>query len=317
MLQRAAMALDLDATVPDPRLPVGSPPAVGGARADRRPARDEDLARARGRLHLAFAARPGAPTRLAVLGQQSPFRALMPREGSLEATAVLLNTAGGVCGDDRMEAHIEVREGAAATVTTQAAEKVYRALGSPARLTTRLDLEAGARLHWAPQETILFDAARLERRTEIRLAPGARVLAAETLVFGRRAMGERLSFLDLRDDWRLERDGVLVWADALRLRGAPPEALGSPAGLAGGEALATLVYAAGGEGGGAETARDVARGCAPEDAVAFGATELRGVMLARMLGPSRSVRRALTRVLSALRVGMLDFGPRLPRVWSC
>jgi urease accessory protein len=274
--------------------------------------RDEDLARARGRLRIAFHSPAPGVTRLSELAQQSPCRALFPDEDG-ESLAIIANTAGGVCGDDRMQVRIEMRAGARASVAGQAAEKIYRAIGSPARLSTQLVLEEEARLHWAPQATILFDAARLERRTEIRVVPGARLLAAETLVFGRRAMGEAITFLDLRDDWRIHRGNTLVWADALRLRGSPPEALASPAGLAGAEALSTIVYA----GEGADVARDVARQSASACEVAFGATVVNDLMVARVLGSSARVRETLVRVLPALRGSALGFEARLPRVWSC
>jgi urease accessory protein len=153
--------------------------------------RDAALARARGAVRVEFAAARGT-TVLARLGQQSPLRVLLPRPAGSDAVAVLVNTAGGVCSGDRLDTAAAALPGARATVVGQAAERVYRALDRPASLRTRLAIGSNAALHWAPQETLLFDGAKLERRTEVNADEGGRLLAAETLVFGRRAMGERV-----------------------------------------------------------------------------------------------------------------------------
>ena len=73
---------------------------------------------------------------------------------------------------------------------TAAAEKIYRSLGPPTEVDVSLDIGAGGRLAWLPQETILFDRARLSRRIDVDLAADASLVLAEALVFGRSAMGE-------------------------------------------------------------------------------------------------------------------------------
>jgi urease accessory protein len=278
----------------------------------RDPSGDAELSRARGSLRIGFAADARGGSRLTDLSQYSPSRVLRPLEAGDEASAVLINTAGGVCGGDRYRVAVDVGNHARATVTTQAAEKVYRALDSRAQLDTTLRVGAGARLHWAPQETILFDGARFARRTEIHLDPNARLLAAEMVVFGRRAKGEVVRSLDFRDDWRLFRDGALCWADALEVAGDPPEALTSPAGIGGAEALATALWV----GGDPEEQRSLARARLAAHEIFAGVSMLGMASIARILGGASAVRRALTDLLSALRPPVLDFGSALPRVWS-
>lgn len=273
--------------------------------------RDAALARANGAVALDLAAEAGG-TRLVRLAQRSPARALFPRCAGRERVAVLLNTAGGVCSGDRMAVGVRLGRGARATLVGQAAERVYRALDRPASLQTSLHVAAGGRLHWAPQETILFDGASLERRTELHLEGDARILAAETLVFGRRAMGETLRSLHLHDRWLLRRDGHLLFADAFRVSGAGVEALGSPVGLDGAEALCTLVFA----GGDADAIRDAARPLLEAPGLRGGATNVRGVALVRLLGGSAGVRRVLTQLLESLREMGLGFDAALPPVWS-
>ena len=129
-------------------------------------------------------------------------------------------------------------------MSTAAAEKVYRSLGATdTRIATRLALGSGAVLEWIPQETILFDGARLERRLRAALAEDAVLLAAETLVFGRAARGERMRSGALLDAWRIHGPDGLLWADALALPDDPGEALGAPFGFNGAEALGTVLLA--------------------------------------------------------------------------
>lgn len=245
------------------------------------------------------------------LYQRTPCRVLfpLPEPGDLPVAA-LLTTSGGLAGGDRLALSVTLEEGARAVVATAAAEKVYRSLGPDATVTVSLAAGAGAWLEWLPQETILFDGARLVRRIAADLAPGARLLAAETVVFGRAARGERFIRGLLHESWRLSHGGKLVWADALRLDGDVGAGLASAAGFGGALALATAVYV--GEDAAAllVPARDLAE--AGEGA----ATLVNGVLLARFLAPRpEMVRRALTRYVAGLRQAAAGLPAALPRLW--
>jgi len=140
----------------------------------------------------------------------------LPRSTS-PCEAVIVNTGGGVAGGDSYKISLTVENGASVEATTTAAEKIYRSDGPPASIAAALTLRSGARLAWLPQETILFDHARLDRSLAIDVAADADLIAVETLVFGRLAMGEARIDASLRDSWRLTRAGRLVFADATRL----------------------------------------------------------------------------------------------------
>ena len=132
-------------------------------------------------------------------------------------------------------------------VTTAAAEKVYRTLAPDATIDVKLAVGAGGSLAWLPQETILFDRARLKRSIEIDLAGDARLLLAEAVVFGRAGMGEAVEDCSLFDRWRLRRDGALIHAEAMRLDGAVAAKLAEPAVAKGGIAVATVLVVPGDE----------------------------------------------------------------------
>jgi urease accessory protein len=130
-------------------------------------------------------------------------------------------------------------------VTTAAAEKVYRAQGPAAQLNIALKAAAGSHLTWLPQETILFDRARMSRRIDIDLAEDASLLLCEIIVFGRAAMGERLLRGEFIDRWRMRRGGRLVFAENIKLDGDIGEKLAMSAIAKGGVAVGTALIAPG------------------------------------------------------------------------
>ena len=197
--------------------------------------------RAEAEARVTFA-RAGARTEPQNLFETGGLRCRFPR-ASAPCEAVLINTGGGVAGGDSYRTALTLEAGAEVEATTATAEKIYRSDGPCARIATSLTLGPGARLSWLPQETILFDAARLDRTLTIEMAADAELVAVETLVFGRLAMGEERIDASLRDSWRLSRAGRLVFADASRLDRAG-FTLDRLAVGAGARAVATILTAA-------------------------------------------------------------------------
>jgi urease accessory protein len=200
--------------------------------------------RARGAVVLDVHARDGA-TRRGKLHESGSLRVRFPSPEAEGLSAVFVNTAGGVAGGDRFDVDIAAAEGARLTLTTAAAEKIYRATDLPAELAISLKLAAGASLAWLPQETILFDRARVSRRIDIDLADGASLLFCEMVVFGRTAMGERMRQGSFVDRWRVRLGGKLVHAETIRLTGDIGEKLSQPAIGKGAAAIATALIVPG------------------------------------------------------------------------
>jgi urease accessory protein len=275
-------------------------------------ARPGRLQRGDGAATVAFSRRGGRTT-LADLYQRTPCRVLFPRvEADEPPVAVLLTTSGGLTGGDRLRVAVSVGADAAAVATTQAAEKIYRSLGTSCGVTVTLSVGEGGWLEYLPQETILFDGARLERRTSATLAAGARLLACEMVVFGRIARDESFTRGLLHDSWQVRRDGRLVWADALRLDGDLAVALSASAGFGGARALATALYV----GDCHDDLLGAARTLAESGGSRGGVSLVNGVLIARFLGPEpAAVRRDLMRYLAGLRDATSSFAPALPRVW--
>ena len=186
--------------------------------------------------------RVGARTEPARLFETGGLRWRFPRSSN-PCEAAIVNTGGGVAGGDSYSVSLTLSEGAEVEATTPSAERIYRSDGPAASIATRLTLAPRARLFWLPQETLIFDGARLERRLEIDTSGEAEFVIAETLVFGRLAMGERQIDATLRDSWRVRRDGRLVFADETRLDHAGATLERKAAG-AGARALSTIVASA-------------------------------------------------------------------------
>ena len=221
---------------------------------------------------------------------------------------ILVNTAGGIVAGDHLAIAFDLGEDADATVTSVAAEKIYRSPGPAARLATNLTLASGARLAWIPQETILFDGARLERRIDIDIVADARLVAAEMLVLGRLARGEAAICGALRDDWRVRRDGRLVFAEATRLDGAIGALLDRPAIGGGARATALMLVAAPEAGSLVEPLRAA---FSRHGEVESGVSVRDGILVAR------AVARSPARLRAAMVAALADAGvDPLPRVWS-
>ena len=197
--------------------PFGSPEVRGGTPSD------NDLQRAEG-FGRALLSGSEKGSRIVDIFQRSPIRIMFPGAGGGAAEeAVLVNTAGGIAGGDRLECGVTALANASIAVTSQAAEKVYRALNESARIATKLKACGAAKLAWLPQETIVFNWGRLSRETEIEVSSGAELLALEWLVLGRAAHGEEMVGGHIADSWRVKKDGRLIWADSFRATGGRVE----------------------------------------------------------------------------------------------
>lgn len=202
--------------------------------------------RARGAVRFEVHAREGV-TRRGTLHESGSLRVRFPSPEGEGLSGVFVNTAGGIAGGDCFDVEISAADDSRLTLTTAAAEKAYRAAGPAAQLNIALKVAAGAHLSWMPQETILFDRARVQRRFEIDLDETASLLLCEIVVFGRAAMGERMEQGEFVDRWRLRRGGKLVFAETVRLDGNIGAKLARSAVAKGGAAIGTALIVPGEE----------------------------------------------------------------------
>jgi urease accessory protein len=257
--------------------------------------------RASGRIVLGVGLTAGRTRRTNVY-EDGSLRVRFPNADPEALEAVIVNTGGGMAGGDRFSIDMTVGAGARLVVGTAAAEKIYRSTGPDTEMRMSLSVGNGGRLAWLPQETILFNDARLSRRIDIDLAGDASLIMAEAAVFGRAAMGEAMRQGLFADRWRLHREGGLVFAESVRLDGGIAAKLATPAVAAGGIAVATVLISPGGE-------AELSRVRALEFSGEAGISAWNGIAVARLVArDGAALRRDLIAVLGAL-------GTRVPRLW--
>jgi urease accessory protein len=301
-----------DATSPSDLIAYAS--AVESAQVQTAIASDKDLQRANGAGRAVLGGSQEG-NRIVDLYQRSPIRIMFPRgRASAIEEAVFVNTSGGIAGGDRLEYGVTALADASLAVTSQAAEKVYRALSEPARIATKLKACEAAKLAWLPQETILFNRGRLSRATEIELVSGAELLALEWLVLGRVAHGEEVIGGHITDSWRVRRDGRLVWADCFRAHDETFPHLRRKALLSNCKTIGTLIYFGPDLDRRLEFVRDIASSLDCQCA----ATSVGGLIVVRVAAEmALDLKLALCSFLQQFsdEVGPGPFA--VPKMWSC
>jgi urease accessory protein len=261
--------------------------------------------RATGHIALSVVAAAGG-SRRARVHEAGSLRVRFPNgHDAAWLDAVVVNTAGGMAGGDRFDLGIDVGDGARLTVTTAAAEKIYRSLGPNTDVGVTIAVGPGGSLSWLPQETILFDRARLRRTIDVEMAPDANLLLGEAVVFGRSAMGEIVADGCLFDRWRVRRNGALIFAETIKLDGPIAARLHETAIAANGAAVASVLKIPGDE-----DATAAVSALQQEFAGDVGVSAWNGLAAARLVAPDgAALRHDLIAVLTAWGTGPL------PRLW--
>ena len=248
----------------------------------------------------------GGATRLATLYQEGCAKIRLPNTHSGALEAVLINTAGGLTGGDDIAWEASAAPGAKLVLTTPACERIYRSTGEPARVAVRLHAGVGAHIDWLPQETILFEGAKLDRSLDVALDDGATLTAVEAILLGRQAMGEAARAARLSDTWRIRRGGKLMHAEATRLSADPLERDGLSL-LDGALAFATILHV------GADAERKLAfvRALLPTTARAGASVAGERLTVRAMAESGLALRRLIVPI-----VALLSGAGALPRLWS-
>ena len=261
--------------------------------------------RAKGEVRASFSALSGR-THAARIFETGGLRLRFPNVSD-GCEGVIVNTGGGIAGGDSADYDFVAEEASDVLLTTAAAEKIYRAQAEAATIHVSLRLQERASLAWLPQETIMFDGAKLKRRLDIDLCAGSSLTLVEALVFGRLAMGELTIDGAIHDRWRIRREQKLIFAEDFRIEGGIGDALERPAIGRKGRATALMLHIA----PDAEAKLELIRTALRDAPCEWGASAWNGMLVTRFISPVPEIQRAaILLALQALR------GREAPRVWK-
>lgn len=266
-----------------------------------------------GKLNLVYANSQDS-TRLIYTHHQAPLKVQRPfyPEGQEICHTVILHTAGGIVGGDRLTSDIHLQPQTNVLITTAAATKIYRSQGLPARQIVNIQVDDHAHLEYLPQETILFNGAIYRQDLRIELAKNANYLGWEIMRFGRSARGEKFLEGEMRSHTEIWQNGIPLWIDRQIIPGNE-EVFHSPHGLGGNPVLGTLIWLGNSV---SEEIIDKARSLIIENNFA-GVTRLQQGFLCRYRGNSISeVRNWFTNIWQNLRINYQNRGNCIPRVWQ-
>ena len=169
-----------------------------------------------GVLKLAFAQHNGG-TVLAESFCQVPLQVMKPRyDESGCACVYLLSPTGGVVQGDDYRIDVALAPNSHATLTTQAATKVYAMPVQGAAQSLLARIGKNAIFEYLPDPTILFRDANFSQRASFSLARGAMLVMQEIVMPGRLARGEKLEFTKFRSHIEVsDSDGVLLFDSCL------------------------------------------------------------------------------------------------------
>lgn len=166
----------------------------------------------------------------------SPLKLLLPRNHGRGVWAYLASFGGGLVDGDSIHVEVDVGAGATGLLSTQSATKVYR---SPRGCRQELHARVGedGLLVVLPDPVACFTGARYTQETTVTLAPRASLVLLDAFTCGRAARGERWAFSHYLARTLIQRAGVPLFLDAIRLT---PEEGPLPTRMGRFEALALL-----------------------------------------------------------------------------
>jgi urease accessory protein len=233
-------------------------------------------------------------------------------EGDMVCQNVIIHPPGGIVGGDTLAVNVDAGPCTHVQLTTPGAAKCYRSGGAFARQRIRLRAVRGAVLEWLPQETIIFDASKIELELSIELFDDARFLGWDVVCLGRTAAGERFDHGTLRQRLTLTRDGIPVFAERAVLNGGAP-LLTSPVGLHRNPVFGTFLAAA------PVVTHAMLESCRQVSLIAGegAVTRLPGVVIARYRGASAAAaRHYFVELWQKLRPALALPAAVPPRIWA-
>ena len=268
-----------------------------------------------GELRLRFQKR-GARTVLAERWHQGPLQVQRPfyPEGPGVCHLYLLHPPGGIVPGDHLTVKARVESGGEVLITTPASTKIYRSHGPESVQGNYFDVEGGGVLEWFPQETIVFNGARIELLTRVDLSEEAAAFTGwEILCLGRPASGEPFVAGQCRQSFEVWRGQRPLWVDRAYYEGGH-DLLRETWGPGGDTVVGTLVCVSR-DGGLSLALRELCEEASTSTCRVV-VTQLSEVIVVRYLGNyAEEAKDIFARLWSLIRAGLRGRAVCEPRIW--
>ena len=240
--------------------------------------------------------------------EQGNLKARLIHNYDLNDELIIINTAGGLTSGDLNLNSIQVDNNTSLNITTQSMEKIYNCKNLLANAYTNIIVGDNSYVSWMPLETIFFNGGKLRRRLNIDLKPSSNFFAVETLIFGRKAMGEIVESGELDDALQIYKNNKLLYSDFNRIKGNIDKKILKSLVLKGNNIFCNVVYT----GKKIRIYEKQILKYADKSKYFFGVSIVNGVLLLKILANNiNDIRDFLSNLVKILGKNF-----NLPRIWS-
>lgn len=241
--------------------------------------------------------------------EQGNLKARLIKCYNINDELIIINTAGGVTSGDLNFISIDITKNTIINITTQSMEKVYKCKNLFAHTYINIIIGSNAYVSWMPLETIFFNQGKLRRRINVDIAPSSNFFGIETIVFGRKAMGEIINQGELNDAWQVNKNGKLIYSDFNRLKGNINNKIFNPLIMKGNNVFCNIIYT----GKKINTYSKRVLKYLNKSNYFAGSSIVNGILLIKILAKD------VAEIRSFLDNLIIIFGDKfnLPKIWSC
>ncbi len=226
----------------------------------------------------------------------------------------ILHPPGGIVGGDSLNLELICNENTSTLITTPGASKFYQSNGFTAWQSQDLTVKENACLEWLPQETILFDGARVDSTTKIQLERQALFMGWEIVSFGRPVCNEEFTTGLFKQSFEIWRSGEPLLIDKITIQDRA-EVFSSLWGLQA-QPVMGLLTIVNDDPHALREATNIIQGMI-EDVSRLSVTVMEDVLVCRCLDTnSMAIRNTFIRIWKAIRFVSIHKQPCEPRIWA-
>lgn len=227
----------------------------------------------------------------------------------------LIHPPGGIVGGDELHLNVNVNKNAHALLTTPAATKFYRGNDFQAKQIQNINVTAGCKMEWLPQETIFFSGCEANTKTIVNLEDDAQFIGWEIICLGRPASHEVFEQGYIRQVVEIWRDEKPVVIERSRLQGGD-EILQSAWGMQGFIVMGTMIVTNADNIVLEAVRENIEKQNLDSNTIRLSATLINDVLICRTLAnQAESARESFIVIWKTLRPLVMQRTAVAPRIW--